>query len=71
MTELQTNLLIVLKRLIEVVEEDEGIAEHIADAIECTLDDISMDDGFGTERQCDPRGDMRIKEWSIFTEVQV
>lgn len=71
MTKVQENLILVYTRLIDLVREDEGLAEHLAYAIECDLDEVSMDDGFGTEHQCDPRGDMRIKEWSIFTEVQV
>ena len=70
MTKLQKNLVIVLERLIVLVKEDEGLAEHLAYGLECSLDEVSMDDGFGTERQCDPRGDMRIREWTIPTEVQ-
>lgn len=70
MTKVQKNLIIVYTRLIELVKEDEGLAEHLAYALECDLDEVSMDDGFGTERQCDPRGDMRVKEWSLQGEVQ-
>lgn len=70
MTKVQENLILVYTRLIELVKEDEGLAEHLAYSLECDLDEVAMDDGFGTERQCDPRGDMRIKEWSIIEEVQ-
>lgn len=70
MTKVQKNLVVVLERLINLVKEDEGLAEHLAYDLEITLDEVSMDDGFGTERQYDPRGDMRIKEWNIVEEVQ-
>ena len=70
MTKLQENLILVYTRLIELVKEDEGLAEHLAYNLEIDLDEVSMDDGFGTERQCDPRGDMRIKEWSLTGEIQ-
>lgn len=70
MTQVQENLVTVLYRLIETVKQDSGAAEHIAYAIECLLDEQLMDDAFGTEGQNDPRGDMRIKEWSLFGEVQ-
>lgn len=70
MTHIQDNLVLVYTRLIELVKDDEGLAEHLAYNLEIDLDEISMDDGFGTERQCDPRGDMRVKEWSITGEVQ-
>lgn len=70
MTKVQKNLIVVLERLIILVGEDEGLAEHLAYGLECTLDEVSMDDGFGTERQYDPRGDMRVKEWTIPTEIQ-
>lgn len=71
MTKVQNNLVVVLSRLIKLVKEDEGLAEHLAYDLEITLDEVSMDDGFGTERQYDPRGDMRIKEWSITDQVQM
>lgn len=70
MTKVQKNLILVYTRLIEIVKEDEGLAEHLAYNLEIDLDEVSMEDGFGTERQRDPRGDMRIKEWSITGEVQ-
>ncbi len=70
MSLVQDNLKLVLQRLIVLVEEDEGLAKYLAYELEATLDGISTDDGFGTERQCDPRGDMRIKEWSLPLEVQ-
>ncbi|WKV20495.1 hypothetical protein 16Q_102 [Pseudomonas phage 16Q] len=70
MTRIQENLILVYTRLIELVKEDEGLAEHLAYSLESDLDEVAMDDGFGTERQCDPRGDMRVKEWSLTGEVQ-
>lgn len=56
--------------MIQLVNEDEYFAEMLADELEPWLDSLASDDFFGTERQCDPRGDMRVREWSIWGEVQ-
>lgn len=61
MTKYQKNLLIVLPRLIDMVDEDEDFAEGFAHDLEVLLNDIAWQDGFGTEQQCDPRGDFREK----------
>lgn len=70
MSKIQKNLLVVLPRIVKLVEEDEDFAESFAEDLEDLLDSIAMDDGFGTERQCDPRGDFRVKEWSLLNKVQ-
>lgn len=66
----QKTLPVVLARMIQLVNEDEYFAEMLADELEPWLDCLASDDFFGTERQCDPRGDMRVREWSIWGEVQ-
>ena len=70
MTKYQKNLSIVLPRVLKLVEEDEDFAEMLAEELEAFFDSIAMDDGFGTERQCDPRGDFRDAEWSLLGKVQ-
>ena len=37
----------------------------LADSLEAMLEDIACMDGFGTERQNDPRGDGRNGNWSM------
>lgn len=49
----------VLERMIALVKDDEDYAEMFAWPLENGLDDVRMNDGFGTEGQCDPRGDGR------------
>lgn len=70
MTNTQKNLPIVLARMIQLVNEDEDFAEILADELEPFLNSLASDDFFGTERQCDPRGDFRVYEWCIWGEVQ-
>lgn len=40
--------------------------EKYAEILDDILDDIAGDDGFGTEQQCDPRGDFRSQQWSMW-----
>lgn len=70
MSDTQKTLPLVLARMIQLVNEDEYFSEILAEELEPWLDSLASDDFFGTERQCDPRGDMRVKEWSIWGEVQ-
>ena len=70
MTKYQKNLLIVLPRLIDMIDEDEEFAEGFAHDLEVLLDDIASQDGFGTEQQCDPRGDFRDNTWSLLNKVK-
>lgn len=56
----------VIKSLKEKSEVD---ATTIAGELDSFLEQIAMDDGFGTERQTDPRGDGRDDEYaSVFVE---
>jgi hypothetical protein len=70
MRKVQKNVVTVLKRMVASAEKDAGDAEMFSEGLENMLDDIHMDDGFGTEGQCDPRGDSRNGKWSIFTKVE-
>lgn len=40
--------------------------EQYAEVLDDILDSIASDDGFGTEQQCDPRGDFRDQQWSMW-----
>lgn len=70
MNGLQQNLMIVLERTKSLVQSDEDFADDFAMELEGYFNAIAMDDGFGTERQGDPRGDAREGAWSIFGKVQ-
>lgn len=50
---------LVLERLIEMSSGDKDDAKCIAEAVEYMLDTLQGNDFFGTEGQCDPRGDQR------------
>ena len=62
MNKLQKNVVLVLERMIKLVKEDKMYAKIFEEVLEPVLEDIAMDDGFGTERQRDPRGDGRNQE---------
>jgi len=48
------------------MNEDEDWETTIADALEIGLNELASEDAFGTERQCDPRGDCRDGEYSMY-----
>jgi hypothetical protein len=64
-TKAQKNCIIVLNRLAKACEEDADFANAFKDDLEGVLNGIHSDDGFGTEGQCDPRGDFRNGYWSM------
>lgn len=66
----QNNVTTVLNRLAQMTEYDEDFAEQFAEDLEVLLDEIASQDGFGTERQSDPRGDFREGEWSLLDKIQ-
>lgn len=62
-----------VKKCLDIVEKLKQksltLADEVAESLESFLEDIAMDDGFGTERQLDPRGDGRDVEYpSVFVE---
>jgi hypothetical protein len=69
-SKIQKNVVTVLKRMVAAADKDASDAEMFSEGLENMLDDIHMDDGFGTEGQCDPRGDFRNGKWSIFKKVE-
>lgn len=59
MNKQQENLVIVLERMVESVKANEDDAAMYAEYVDLMLDDMRDDDCFGTEGQCDPRGNHR------------
>jgi hypothetical protein len=55
----QKRVSLVLERMLKLVNSDEDYAEMFEWGLDNMLDDIADEDGFGTECQCDPRGDAR------------
>lgn len=56
---------LVLQRLIEFSNDSTESAKHLAEVLDHFLDDLCMDDFFGTETQMDPRGDGRNGHWTM------
>jgi hypothetical protein len=44
---------------------DEAMLSALSRQLEEGLEDLAQQDAFGTERQCDPRGDGRNGHWSM------
>lgn len=65
LTLFQRRVLKALERISTIVEDDEDEAEFWAAELDVLLDTIQSNDGFGTEGQCDPRGDFRDGYWSL------
>ncbi len=65
MTPAQQRTTLVLTRMLAMAQNSEDDAEMLAEGLDAMLDDIASNDGFGTEQQCDPRGDFRNGEWSM------
>jgi hypothetical protein len=53
----------VLERMIAAARRGPDEAQAYSDALEEMLDELHGNDGFGTEGQCDPRGDYRNGQW--------
>lgn len=64
-TKVQLRVAKVLERMMEMAKADADDAAMLADGLEDMLGDIHGGDGFGTEGQCDPRGDFREGRWSM------
>lgn len=61
----QERVKLVLSRMIDMIMDDDGDAEIIAEELDLMLDGLKSKDFFGSEAQTDPRGDGRNGEWSI------
>lgn len=53
----------VVERMLASVRSDPNDAEIFSPMLEEMLTEMHSDDGFGTEGQCDPRGDFRDGTW--------
>lgn len=68
MTELtltQQRILKVLDRIAKQVQQDDNDAEMWSLEFESLFDELRSQDAFGTEGQCDPRGDQRSGTWAM------
>ena len=65
LTEDQLRVGVVLTRMLNMALVDEAYANDFAIELDSALDNIAYSDGFGTERQCDPRGDGRNGDWHM------
>jgi hypothetical protein len=41
-------------------------SDNFADGMDDILDELASMDAFGSEQQCDPRGDFRNSDWSMW-----
>lgn len=61
---------LILERLIAFNADDKNGAKSLGESLDIMLDDLCMEDFFGTETQCDPRGDGRDGPWSAVKRVE-
>jgi hypothetical protein len=61
----QERTIMVLHRLIDIVTDNEDDAEVLSDELGLMIACLAQEDFFGTEGQCDPRGDFRVNDWSM------
>lgn len=64
-TKTQQRVAKVLERMASLAATNEDDAEVLADELDRMLTDLHESDFFGTEGQCDPRGDFREGDWSM------
>jgi len=65
MNNTQKRVALVLRRMADMAERDEEDASAFAEELESMLDAMHGNNFFGTEGQCDPRGDFRNGDWSM------
>lgn len=61
----QARVILVLERMLAMAKKDPDDAAAFTDMLEAGLSDLHECDFFGTEGQCDPRGDFRDGTWSM------
>lgn len=66
LTDQQQRVLLILDRIKEQVQKDQYNGEVYSDFLENMLNKMLGCDIFGTEGQCDPRGDMRDHDYSMW-----
>lgn len=54
---------LVVGNMLDSVRKDPAVADVFSPMLEEMLDELRRNDGFGTEAQCDPRGDFRNGTW--------
>ena len=60
----------VLERIMQSTVNCEFTSRVFAEEIDTLLDKLQQSDFFGTEAQCDPRGDFRNGRWSVVTVIE-
>lgn len=65
MRKTQERVIKVLENMKTMTEQDEHYATMFSESLDTMLDDFMGEDAFGTEGQCDPRGDFRDGDWSM------
>ena len=63
----QRRVTTVLKRMLEEATDDVTFADWLVEErlLDHLLTEYHSMDGFGTEGQCDPRGDFRLGQWAM------
>jgi len=61
----QKRTVTVLKRMLKMARENPEDAQAFSDVLEEGLNELANNDCFGTEGQCDPRGDFRDGRWTM------
>jgi hypothetical protein len=69
MSKTQERVQKVLSKMSQLLKEDDSFADLFSGPLERCLTELKDEDHFGSEGQCDPRGDGRDGEFSM-THVQ-
>lgn len=65
LTATQKRVAKVLERMREAALDSDDDAQMFAELLEAGLTELHGEDAFGSEGQCDPRGDFRDGTWSM------
>jgi hypothetical protein len=65
MTDTQTSVIAVLNRMAVMAMDAPEYANAFEEILQQGLERLAREDCFGTEKQCDPRGDGRNGTWSM------
>ncbi len=65
MNKTQERVVKVLENMKTMTEQEDHYASMFSDYLDTMLDELLGQDAFGTEGQCDPRGDFREGDWSM------